>query len=188
MPNILTSDEINRLENYTRMSPCGLMIKLIVRMGIRHAEALELRVEDFDIESRRISVRGANSREVPVPEEMTLPLMQTVHGREETAYIVSNCLDGRRPLGARTFQAFIARIADQLEMPGVNSKNLRATCIVNKLAAGFTPEEIQLELGIRSRRSVMRYAEENAGLLLMGFASRHTRGLVPATKPVAATV
>ena len=159
MATILKKEEIEKLEHLTRMNPCGLMIKLIVRMGLRHGEALELRVDDIDANGHRLMVRGTNPRFVAVPEETRLPIMRAIHGRDSDAFVISNSPDGMRPLGARTFQAFLGRTARMMNLCDLNAKNLRSTYIVRRLEAGIDPRLIQAELGIRSLKSVTKYRD-----------------------------
>lgn len=159
MVRILSVDEIEELEEFSRMDSCGFMVKLIVRMGLRQGEALDLRVADYDFAANRLRIPGANERSLTVPEEMRFPLMRLIHGRAPEAYVVSTRIDGSRQLGARTFQAYLGRIGGRLGISGLSVNTLRATCIVRFLEAGVDPARIQKELGIRARKSIVKYRE-----------------------------
>ena len=157
MVRIFTVEEVERLKHYTRMEPCGLMVRLIVNMGLRHAEVLDLRVGDYDFAANRLRISGPNARVPFVPEKMRFPLVRLIHGRDENGFIISTCPAGRRQLGARTFQAYLNRVAEQLELDRLTVNNLRATCIVRFLEAGMDPRLIQKQMGIRARKSITKY-------------------------------
>ena len=61
-------------------------------------------------------------------------------------------------MGERTFQAFLNRIAEQIDLPGLNVNRLRATGIVRHLEAGLDPRVIQKYMGVRALKSITKYS------------------------------
>lgn len=156
---ILTDEEIERLEWETRMDYCGLMVRLSLRMGLHQNEIIALRVADFDEDSGRLRIGGPNARDVIVLEDLRLPIIRANQGRGGDAFIVSSRPDGLRRLGARSFQAYLTRIAARLSIEGLSFHNLRATCIVRHLEAGRDPRLLQRYFGVRTRKSITKYLE-----------------------------
>ena len=154
------------------------MMLLMVGCGLRCAEVASLRVEDLDLDGRRVTVMGKDSRERTVPVSASVavalrrgswprsgPAFRGVDGGEYPPYLVS---------------AHVARV---LRQSGVDATahRLRHTYATALAAAGMPVEQIMVRLGHSSPAMSLRYAritvratdlDDQAGVELLGRGRR----------------
>lgn len=96
LPKILTEDETQRLLNQPNrryFSPCRdyLVMRLMLKAGLRAAEAVSLRPEHLDLMSGKVMVRegkGAKDRTLWIGEELISELEEWMERRPESDWLL----------------------------------------------------------------------------------------------------
>jgi site-specific recombinase XerD len=183
MRDTLTEAEVSRLieDLPVVLQP---LAGLLYGAGLRLSEALHLRYEDLEIESRRIRVRhgkGRVERYVMLPEAFLRGLGRLT--RKQSGLVFPSKADPRRPLHPSQVQRTI-REAGMRTIPGktVTPHVLRHSFATHLLERGANLVQLQMLLGHKSVKTTMVYThvgrENPAGLrspldsLLIGSSRR----------------
>ncbi|ROH93571.1 integron integrase [Stagnimonas aquatica] len=87
LPVVLGTSEVQRLlQNLGDDRPSALLVRLLYGTGLRLMEGLRLRVQDFDLERKQLTVRhgkGGKDRVTVLPQSLLLPLKQHLDERKQ---------------------------------------------------------------------------------------------------------
>jgi integron integrase len=87
LPVVLGTSEVQRLlQNLGDDRPSALLVRLLYGTGLRLMEGLRLRVQDFDLERKQLTVRhgkGGKDRVTVLPQSLLLPLRQHLDERRQ---------------------------------------------------------------------------------------------------------
>jgi integron integrase len=87
LPVVLGMSEVQcLLQNLGDDRPSALLVRLLYGTGLRLMEGLRLRVQDFDLERKQLSVRhgkGGKDRVTVLPQSLLLPLRQHLDERRQ---------------------------------------------------------------------------------------------------------
>ncbi|MEE9394447.1 MAG: tyrosine-type recombinase/integrase [Planctomycetota bacterium] len=167
-PRGLSDDEVNRLLKVLDTATTGaerrdrMLFRLLLRTGLRIGSALNLEVEDLDLDHSEIRLRtakGSRDEVVFIPAEITLELREFVAERSVGPVFIGG--KGNR-FGVRSAQR---RFATWVEQAGINRTAsphaLRHTFATRLLAKTGNLALVQAGLRHRSISSTTIYARAN---------------------------
>jgi len=136
-----------------------VILRVMLGLGLREAEALGMRWEWFDLEHRTYVVgraKGKEARVIPVPEW----LWTAIYNMPKP--LISEWVfpaDDGQPHRAQFCKKALQRVCEKLELGNVTQHRLRATFASLHAEAGTPVPEIQAMLGHKSVQTTMIYIE-----------------------------
>jgi integrase/recombinase XerD len=154
------------------------LILLLVRTGLRAAEACSLRVSAFRRTTERwvvtVRVKGGRERTIPVPDDVKAALdgyleldgrrrIRLRPARRDAGHDPfvfqpqTSFFDAEAALTVRSAERIIARWAEYAAIGHVSPHDLRRTAITRAFDLGLSHRQVQAMSGHRDPRTVMRY-------------------------------
>jgi len=147
------------LDRRTRNPEIRAMVRVMVGLGLREAEALGMRWEWFDVDRRTYIVgkaKGKEARVLPVPDW----LWNAIHAMPKTlSGWVFPSEDGK-PHRPHFCKKALQRVCAELELGNVTQHRLRATFATLHAEAGTPITDIQGMLGHKQITTTMIYVEQ----------------------------
>jgi integrase/recombinase XerD len=158
----LRRDELGRLlaAAKTRGVRDQLLLALSYRLGLRVGEAIGLQVEDVDVRSGEVTVRGLKRglvRSYSLPRDLAPLVRRWLKERGSDAGAFFTGRQGDRLTRQRAWQIVKAAAADA-GLEGVKFHTLRHSIGVHAIDGGMTTEDVKDLLRHRSIRSTEIYA------------------------------
>lgn len=163
--HILSLKELNLLFVYSLKDMHGLILRLIYSLGLRVKEAIDLKVNDIDLERRTIGLNRSGSslgRYLRLPGQLIPSLESFIADRKPEDYIFSLRRDSanssRRPISPRTIQLYLNRLCQRIGIKTITPQTLRDNYAIYMLRRGVASKVIMRQMGLASSSSVQRYA------------------------------
>ena len=137
----------------------AVVLKVMVGLGIREAEALGMRWEWFDPDQKTYIVgkaKGREARVLPVPEW----LWMAIHSMPKTISEWGFPAEDGKPHRAQFCKKALQRVCKELGLGNVTQHRLRATFASLHAEAGTPLSDIQGMLGHKSVTTTMIYIEQ----------------------------
>ncbi|MEB3065747.1 tyrosine-type recombinase/integrase [[Mycobacterium] zoologicum] len=167
LPRVLDAADAARLLAALRTHRDRTMVLAMLLGGLRRCEVLGLRLTDFDLADRRITItegKGGHHRIVPVASGFFTALSDYLDGeRNDTGATTSRVfvtLKGPRrgqPLSAPGLDEILRGARNRAGITQVTCHMLRHTCLTRLREAGMSLEAVQAQAGHRNIASTRIY-------------------------------
>lgn len=152
------------------------LLELIYGAGLRVSEAVGLDLDDVDLDTRLVSVRGKGDKDRVVPfgppaADALAAWMATL----PSAGPLFRNRDGGR-LSSRSAWQITRDAGARNGVPGLHPHALRHSCATHLLGGGADLRGIQEQLGHASLSTTQRYAHVDAAHLLSVYRAAHPHG------------
>jgi len=137
-----------------------VIIRVMIGLGLREAEALGMRWEWFDIPNQTYTVgkaKGKEARVLPVPSWLMQSILEMPKA-QISEWVFPSALDGK-PHRAQFCKKVLQRVCEKLKLGNVTQHRLRATFASLHAEAGTPVTEIQGMLGHKNIATTMIYVE-----------------------------
>jgi site-specific recombinase XerD len=169
VPRGLRADDVDALlAAHDTSTSVGLrdraVLTVLVRLGLRGAEAAALRLADIDWRGGQIVVRGKGSRveRLPLPSDAGQALATYVTDARPRGVCAAVFVTARapyEPLSAMAVRSIMRRACRRAGLPGLGAHRLRHTLATDLLRAGSPLSEVGQVLRHRSQSSTAIYAK-----------------------------
>lgn len=159
LPAVRMKDFFAAVDSEARNPQIPVLIRVMVGLGLREAEALGMRYEWFNPEMQTYTVgkaKGKEARVLPVPDWLWLTIFQTMPKTISEWVFPSEDGLPRRP---QFTKKVLQRVCRKLELGNLTQHRLRATYASMHAEAGTPITEIQKMLGHKSVETTMVYVE-----------------------------
>lgn len=160
LPEFLRPNEASALAGAATSRRDRLLILCGLYLGLRVSEIVKLRAEDVDLDGRIVFVRegkGKKDRYVAMPESLTGPLSEWIHGRV-SGWLFPSPANPNEHLTTRSVQYMIARVKSKAGVVRRTTPHtLRHSYATNLLRSGADIREVQQLLGHSNIQTTSRY-------------------------------
>lgn len=151
-----------------------LMFAIAYYGALRREELVSLRVTDFDMARRLISIRpetskSSRSRMVCYPAEVMpalaayLDRRRTLDGCPGPLFLSESDRNLRQPLSKWSWSKCVERLADQASVAGFSTHTMRHLKLTHLARAGWRLHEIATYAGHRSLHTTIQYVHLSGG-------------------------
>lgn len=166
--------EIMALTSYFRAKdqrtiPMADIIEFALATGMRLGEICRIRWEDYEPESRIITIRDRKHPQDKIGNDQRVPLL-TANGFDPAVIIARQPRRGDRifPVNERSVSRLFARAVENLKLEDLHFHDLRHEAISRLFAAGYRIEQVALISGHRDWAMLRRYTHVKAEDLVHG--------------------
>lgn len=161
LPVVLSREEIAGLLNVTSNLKHRLILSLAYGAGLRVSEAVELKVRDIDLDSRRIHIRnskGQKDRITLLPEAVVSDLTVLLNNKGAQEHVFASNRGGG--LTARTLQKVFSSSLNKANIKKeATFHSLRHSFATHLIEDGVNLRYVQELLGHQNIRTTQRYTQ-----------------------------
>lgn len=181
LPHFLSLEQVEKLlaapDRETEMGKRDMAIlEVLYGSGIRVGELVSLRIDDLDLATATIKVRGKRKRErlAPISHNASRAIRQYLEMRPPSPSLFSNCL--KESLSSRSVQRLVQKYSRLAGLPAwVTPHTLRHTFATHLLDAGADLRAVQELLGHRSLIATQIYTHVTQKRILEVYRQTHPR-------------
>ncbi len=155
-PNILTREEILKLIRNAPSLREKLLIKFMYYCGLKVSECSNLKIENINLETKRITLLGSKARIVNLHTNLVEDLKEFIANKKEGYLFEGN---KNNPLSTRAIQKIVSKLAKQVLNKDVNCNMLRHSFAVHMLEKGVDVYTLKDMLSYASLQSAKQYED-----------------------------
>ncbi len=138
----------------------SLLLKLIYSSGLRLDEALNLKINDINLEKKRLHISGKYPRKTILSKSLINDLNIQINKLDENEFLFfflnKNGEKRIGPISSRTIEIHFKKICAKLKLHDVTIKTLRDNFALHLLLHGVDKHHLSPLMGFRNNQSIIR--------------------------------
>lgn len=152
---ILTDKEMTVLYKEAKKTNHYSLVLMLAECGLPPGVLLQIRCRNIDLEARKI--RTGKNIFADIPEYLTTPLMQQIHGRQPEDYVYSCVKDYKTPMKPAAVHRIVRSVGKAAGIRGLTPSILRTSFLVRNIQRGVDTGLLANQACIRSAKGMSRY-------------------------------